>query len=62
MSSMKYMRMNDNKKLSDVLNDSDYRKVKEYFEKNVPLLPFSMLERFKPLLISSMIEENDMDC
>jgi len=25
-------------------------------------LPFSMLERFKPLLISSIIEENDLDC
>ena len=26
------------------------------------MLPFSMLERFKPMFISSMIEEEDLDC
>jgi uncharacterized protein YbaP (TraB family) len=62
MNSMKYMRMNDNKKLSDILGKDDYEKVKNYFEKHAAILPFSMLERFKPLLISSLIEEDDLDC
>jgi uncharacterized protein len=62
MNSMKYMRMNDNKKLSDILDSADYKKLKAYFEKHSPMLPFSMLERFKPLFISSMIEEEDLDC
>jgi len=63
INSMKYMRMNDSKKLSDLLNKEDYEKVKSYFENHGgALLPFSMLERFKPLLISSIIEENDLDC
>jgi len=63
INSMKFMRMNDSKKLSDLLNKDDYAKVKSYFEKQGGgILPFSMLERFKPLLISSLIEENDLDC
>jgi len=62
MSAMKYMRMNDDKKLSDILNGEDYDKVKKYFEKHPPMLPFTMLEHFKPMLISSMIEENDLPC
>ena len=61
--SMKFMQMADSKKLSDLLNKDDYAKVKSYFEKQSgAILPFSMLERFKPLLISSLIEENDLDC
>ncbi len=62
VSSMKYMRMNDDKKLSDILSETDYVKVKGYFEKHPSLLPFSMLEHFKPMLISSMIEENNLPC
>jgi uncharacterized protein YbaP (TraB family) len=63
INSMKFMRMNDSKKLSDLLNKDDYAKVKSYFENHGgTVLPFSMLERFKPLLISSLIEENDLDC
>ncbi|HMH33379.1 MAG TPA: TraB/GumN family protein [Puia sp.] len=60
--SMKYMRMNDSKKLSDLLTPGDYNKVKSYFEKQGSILPFSMLERFKPLLISSLVEESGLDC
>jgi len=62
MAAMKYMRMNDDKKLSDILNQEDYNKVKKYFEKHPPMLPFSMLEHFKPMLISSMMEEDDLPC
>jgi len=62
MKSLQFMRMNDSKKLSDLLGKDDYQKVKDYFEKQGPVLPFSMLERFKPLLISSLIEEQDLDC
>src|ERR1035438_5153437 len=62
MSAMKYMRMNDDKKLSDLLSNEDYAKVKKYFEGHSSLLPFSMLERFKPMLISSLMEEDDLPC
>jgi uncharacterized protein len=62
MNSLKYLRMNDETKLSDLLSADDYAKVKSYFAKHESMLPFGMLERFKPLLISSMIEEQDMNC
>jgi uncharacterized protein YbaP (TraB family) len=62
MNSMKYMRMNDSKKLSDLLNEREYAKVKEYFARHATLLPFGMLERFKPLLVSSLIEEEGLAC
>jgi uncharacterized protein len=62
LGAMKYMRMNDSKKLSDLLDASDYAKVKNYFSAHSTMLPFGILERFKPMLISSIIEENNMDC
>lgn len=62
MNSLKFMRMADNKRLSDVLNAEDYAKVKKYFDTHSTMLPFSMLERFKPMFISSMVEEGDLDC
>src|SRR5579859_6771148 len=62
MSAMKYMRMNDSKKLSDLLNEQEYAKVRDYFSKHVTMLPFGMLERFKPLLVSSLIEEEGLGC
>lgn len=62
LNSIKYMRMNDGKKLSDLLSAAEYEKVKSYFSQNAGLLPFGMLERFKPLLISSMVEEGNLAC
>ena len=62
LGSMRYMRMNDEQKLSDLLSATAYQKVKGYFTRHNILLPFGMLERFKPLLISSLIEEDNMDC
>jgi uncharacterized protein YbaP (TraB family) len=60
--SLKYMRMIDNRKLSDLLDSNDYHKVRSYFDRQGSILPFTMLERFKPLLISSLIEEDGLDC
>ena len=62
LQSLRYMRMNGDKKLSDLLSDKDFQKVKNYFDKQGSILPFSMLERFKPLLISSIMEEGSLDC
>jgi uncharacterized protein YbaP (TraB family) len=62
LSSMKYMQMNDGKKLSDLLSAADYAKVKSYFEKHASMMPFSMLEHFKPMLVSGLMEEDDLPC
>ena len=62
LNSLKYMRMNDNKTLADLLKPAEYARVKDYFNKHVSMLPFGMLERFKPMLISGIIEEQGLDC
>lgn len=62
LASMQYMRMNDDKKLSDLLTPDEYARVKAYFTKNIPFPPFGMLERFKPMLISALIEQQELDC
>jgi uncharacterized protein len=62
LGALKYMRMNGGQKLSDLLDSASYTRVKRYFSKHASMLPFGMLERFKPMLISGIIEENNMHC
>jgi uncharacterized protein len=62
MGAMKYLRMNDGVKLSDLLTTAEYEKVKDYFEKNKTMLPLSMMTRFKPYFVSSLIGEKMMTC
>ena len=53
--------MTGNKKLSDLYTPEQYAKVKAWFDKNGEM-PFSMLERYKPMMLSSMIETKAMSC
>ncbi len=62
MGALQYLRMNDGKQLSDFLTTAEYDRVKNYFEKNKTLLPFSMMSRLKPYFISSLIGEQMMTC
>jgi len=62
MSAMMHMNMRGDTSLSDLLSPADYKKVKEYFEKKGSLIPFTMMERYKPLLIESMILEQSEKC
>jgi len=62
LSAMKYMQMNDSQKLSDLLSPAEYGRVKDYFARHSSALPFGMLERFKPMLISGLIEEEGLGC
>ena len=62
ISGMSAMGMKDGKKLQDLLTPEQYDRVKKYFEKSGSPLPFSMLEGYKPMLLSSMIMEEAMEC
>lgn len=62
LGAMKYLRMNDGKKLSELITPEEYERVKAYFEKNKSPLPFSMMSRFKPYFITSLIGEQIMSC
>lgn len=57
MSAMTQMTMRNDTTLADLLTKEDYEKVKKYFEENSSMLPFSMLETYKPLLATSLIME-----
>ena len=62
MGAMSHMSMRNDTTLSDLLTDTDYKKVKDYFSQHSAMIPFSMLETFKPLLIESMIMEQSANC
>lgn len=62
MGVFRFIRMNDNKKLSDLLTEQEYQRVKKYFSENRSMLPLSMMERFKPYFIAAMLSESKMPC
>jgi len=56
------MKMTGDTTLQDLLSKEDYQKVKNYFEERQSMLPFSMLETFKPILAASTLEQGDLPC
>ena len=62
MTAMGKMKMTGDTTLQDLLSQEDYKKVKNYFENKGSMLPFSMLETFKPILAASTLEEGSMPC
>ena len=56
------VKMRNDTTLADLLNKDDYGKVKKYFESKESILPFSVLETYKPLLAASMLMEQSTSC
>ncbi len=56
------MKMNGDTTLQDLLSEADYEKVKNYFESKGSLLPFSMLETYKPMLAASTLQQGGLPC
>jgi len=56
------MKMRGDTTLRDLLSGADYEKVKKYFEGRSSMLPFAMLETFKPMLAASTLQESAMPC
>jgi uncharacterized protein YbaP (TraB family) len=59
---MNKMKMRGDTTLHDLLNEADYKKVKDYFEAKSSMLPFSMLETYKPMLAASTLEQGSLPC
>jgi hypothetical protein len=57
LGAMQHMSMRGDTTLADLLTKEEYKKVKSYFQENSSLLPFEMLQTYKPLLTASMIAE-----
>lgn len=62
MGVLKFARMNNGLKISDLVSAEDYIRLEEYFSKHRSILPFSMMSRFKPYFITAIISEGMMDC
>jgi hypothetical protein len=59
---LQQMKMKNDTTLADLLSPEEYEKAKAFFEKKSALLPFSVLETYKPLLASSLLMESDLAC
>ena len=59
---MSSMKMNGDTTFKDLMSKEDYQLVKNYFEEKGGLLPFSMMETFKPILAASSLAQTDLPC
>lgn len=62
LGAMNKMKMKNDTTLADLLNKEQYEKVKAYFDAKNVILPFSMLEQYKPFVASSMLMEAAVPC
>ena len=62
MSVVTKMKMNGDTTLADLLSPEEYRKVKDFFNTHTGLIPFAMLETYKPLLTASTLMQSTMEC
>ncbi len=62
MGAFSKMKMTGDTTLRDLLSEKDYDKVKSYFEEKSTLLPFSVLETYKPMMASSLLSEGELPC
>ncbi len=59
---MNKMKMKGDTTLKDLLTEEEYQKVKAYFDFKGSMLPFAMLETYKPMLAASTLQEGAMPC
>ena len=62
LSALKDFKMRNDTTLADLLSKEDYEKVKVFMESKGGLLPFSQLEKYKPMLASSLLMESGVGC
>lgn len=62
LSVMGKMKMRNDTTLADLLTEEEYKKVKEFFKSQSSLIPFSMLETYKPMLAASTLMQSSLNC
>jgi hypothetical protein len=62
MGVLKYARMNNGLKISDLVSAEEYIRIEQFFKANKSPLPLGMMSRFKPYFITAMISESLMTC
>lgn len=61
VSAMASMGMRNDTVLSDLISTEDYELIQQYFTDKMPL-PFALLRRVKPMLLSAMLSEQMLPC
>ncbi len=56
------MKMRNDTTLADLLEPAEYEKVKAFFKQRSSLLPFSVLETYKPMLAASTLMQASLNC
>ena len=56
------MKMRNDTTLADLLTPAQYDSVKAYFKKQSTMLPFSVVETYKPMLAASLLMQGSLDC
>ncbi len=59
---LRQMKMRNDTTLKDLLTPEEYIQVKNFIESKKSILPFSVLETYKPLLASSTLLESGLPC
>jgi uncharacterized protein YbaP (TraB family) len=63
LGALQAMVMRNDTSLSDILSKQELARVEQYFSSNSTLpLPFTFLQRIKPMLLSSMVAEKALPC
>jgi uncharacterized protein YbaP (TraB family) len=63
LGALQAMVMRNDTSLNDILSKQELARVEEYFTSNSTLpLPFTFLQRIKPMLLSSMVAEKELPC
>lgn len=62
LSSIDQMKMKGDTTLETLLSEDDFEKVKQFVEDNNSILPFSEMKKFLPILVSTILVEQIMDC
>lgn len=62
MGAMTQMKMKNDTSLADLLSKEDYQTVKNYFRQKGGLLPFSVIEKYKPFLAASTLMQDNLPC
>lgn len=56
------MKMRNDTTLADLLTQQEYETVKAFFKNQSGLIPFSVLETYKPMLAASTLMQSSLDC
>ena len=62
LSVMGKMKMRNDTTLADLLTEAEYQKVKAFFNKQNSMIPFAMLETYKPMLAASTLMQASLNC